>query len=87
MIPHTWPLTSGPTDSGDGAQLPRHELILAVSMQFAFRLLARSSGQHQLENFLAQLIDRARAIDDGTAVQIDILLLSLPERRIRPEFQ
>src|SRR5687767_6068759 len=64
------------------ADLPGHEFILSIAVLLALGLFTRGSGQHQLEDAPAHLLDRNLAVDDFAAVDVHVLFLSFPERRV-----
>src|SRR5664279_2899457 len=59
-------------------QIPRHEFVLSVTVQFAFAFLARRGVQDHLEKSFADLIDGRGAVDDFAAVDIDVFFLAVP---------
>src|SRR3954452_18557719 len=69
------------------ADLPRHEFVLAVAMLLALAALARGGGQHQPEDALAHGLDRGAAVDDLAAVDVHVLFLPLPQRRVGGDLQ
>src|SRR5205814_8322647 len=62
------------------AELPRHELVLAVAVQLALGLAARRRREHVLEDALADLLDAFGAVDDRAAVEVDVVFLLQPPR-------
>src|SRR6185369_1440636 len=69
------------------AHLPGHELVLAVAVLFALGRLAGGGREHQLEDPLPHLGDRGLAVDDLAAVDVHVLFLPLPERRVGRELE
>src|SRR6185369_17353900 len=57
------------------ADLPRHELVLAVAVPLALGGLAGRGGEHEAEDALAHLLNGTRAVDDLAAVDVHVLLL------------
>src|SRR6218665_502921 len=70
-----------------GADLPGDELVLAIAMLLALGLRARGRGQHLLEDALAHGRYRGLAVDDLAAVDVHVLLLPLPQRRVGGELE
>ncbi len=64
------------------ADLPGHELVLAIAVLFALAGFSGSSGNDQLEDALAHLLKAAAAVNDLAAIDIDIILLALLERGV-----
>src|SRR5437870_8114193 len=63
--------------SHHGADLPRHEFVLAVAVPLALARLARRGGEHQPEDALTHLGDRRAAVDDLAAIDVHVLFLPL----------
>src|SRR5437764_13699685 len=76
-----------PFRSHHRADLPRHEFVLAVAMLFALAVLTGRRGEHEAEDALAHLLDRGLAVDDLAAVDVHVLLLPLPQHRVRRELE
>src|SRR5438046_1680541 len=61
---------SGKTLLGVDRYLPRHELVLAVSVQFALCFLAGSAVEHHLKEARPDFLNRRGAVNDLAAVEV-----------------
>src|ERR1044072_6053768 len=77
----------GANRSGDDAQLPRHELVLSITVRFAFRRGPGCAFEHALEDEVAEFSNRGVAVHHAAAIDLHVALLPFPQRCIGREFQ
>src|ERR1700682_219975 len=85
--PSSFHILISPSASHHRAQIPGHEFVLSVTVQFALALLSRCGIEDHLEKSLADRLDRRTTVDDFAAVDVDVFFLALPQRGVGGELQ
>src|SRR4249920_1457053 len=66
---------------------PRRELVVAVAEDLALGGLAGRGLEDQFEELLAHVLNAGLAVHNDTAVDVHVLFLAVPQRRVGSKLQ